>query len=146
MSLSSSPYTGKRDRPVERMVSSTSSRVASTEMDSTSAAWVITSLTVWSEKSNTLCSSSFSSSLIEPLSLPRSIIMRISSSVTCSSSTSVLMRSRRSTPLVDRDSSFTTGLAMVAMAETTRQDSRAISIDFCIAIRLGTSSPNTRVK
>ena len=33
MSLSSSPYTGKRDRPVERMVSSTSSRVASTEMD-----------------------------------------------------------------------------------------------------------------
>ena len=48
--------------------------------------------------------------------------------------------------MVDRDSSFTTGLAMVAMAETTRQDSRAISIDFCIAIRLGTSSPNTRVK
>ena len=78
--------------------------------------------------------------------MPRSIIIRISSSVTCSSSTSVFIRSRRSTPLVDMASSFTTGLARTAMAETTRQDSLAISSDFCMAIFLGTSSPKMRVK
>ena len=77
---------------------------------------------------------------------PRSIIMRISSSVTVSSSASTFRRSSFSMPLVETDSSQITGRITVATAFTTPLVKHATWKDFCMAIRLGTSSPNTREK
>ena len=72
--------------------------------------------------------------------------MRISSSVTGSSSASTFMCSRRSTPLVEADRSQITGRITKATADTTPQANRATCMGFCMAMRLGTSSPSTRVK
>ena len=51
-----------------------------------------------------------------------------------------------SSPLVEADSSHTTGRSTAAMAITTPQVRRATCRGFCMAIRLGVSSPSTRVK
>ena len=72
--------------------------------------------------------------------------MRISSSVTVSLSASVFMRRSRRTAFVEKERKRTTGFITVARLETTPQESRAIFSGFCMAMRLGTSSPNTSVK
>ena len=72
-----------------------------------------------SPNSKTLSIISRSPLSMEPLASPRSTIMRISSSVTASSWASTFMCSSRSTPLVEADSSHTTGRTTAAMAETT---------------------------
>ena len=72
--------------------------------------------------------------------------MRISSSVTASSSASVLSRSTRRTPLVDFDRNQITGRMTKEMPDTTRQANFATSKDFCMAMRFGTSSPKIKVK
>ena len=79
-----------------------------------------------------------------PRAWPRSTIMRISSSVTDSSSGWVERRSNFKSPLVEADSSHTAGRAAAAM--TTPQESFATCRGFCMAMRLGVSSPSTRVK
>ena len=99
-----------------------------------------------SPKSNTLSIHSPSSRSMVPRASPRSTIMRISSSVTVSSSALVLRRMSLSRPLVDTDSSHTAGRRMAAMPRTTPQEIFATCMGFCMAMRLGTSSPNTRVK
>ena len=72
--------------------------------------------------------------------------MRISSSDTVSSSASVLSRSSRNTPLVLTLNSQITGFMITEIALTTTEVTRATSRGFCMAMRLGTSSPSTRVK
>ena len=49
-------------------------------------------------------------------------------------------------PLVDTESSQITGRITVATAFTTPLVKQATWKDFCMAIRLGTSSPNTSEK
>ena len=56
------------------------------------------------------------------------------------------MWSSRNRPLVDADSSQMTGRMTKYNADTTPQDSFATSRGFCMAMRLGVSSPSTRVK
>ena len=56
------------------------------------------------------------------------------------------MCSRRSTPLVDLDSSQMMGRHTVAMTHTGPTVIRATASVFFMAMRLGTSSPSTRLK
>ena len=135
-----------RERPLSRMICRTSACVASDGTATRSDTCVMTSRTVVSPNSNTLSIHSPSTSSMVPRSSPRSTIMRISSSVTASSSPSVFMCSSFSTEFVEKDRNHTTGRITVAIAETTPQDSRATCMGRCMAMRLGTSSPNTNVK
>ena len=81
-----------------------------------------------------------------PRSSPRSTIMRISSSLTSSSSALGSMWSKRSTPLVDLLNSQITGRNTVATAQTAPTVARATPSVFFIAMRFGTNSPSTSVK
>ena len=56
------------------------------------------------------------------------------------------MPSSRSTPLVDLDSSQITGRNTAATADTAPRVNRATPSVFFMAMRLGTSSPKTRLK
>ena len=146
MSSASSSYTGKRDRPDSRMVDSTSSPVSSAHTMTISVRWIITSSAVVLLNSKIFSINSFSEDSMAPRSSPRSTIMRISSSLTSSSSALGSMWSRRSTPLVDLDSSQITGRKTTATAATAPTVARATASVFFMAMRLGTSSPSTRLK
>ena len=81
-----------------------------------------------------------------PFCEPTSMSIRISSSVTASSSWFGSMRSRRRMPLVEAVSSETMGLKSVEMKAISPDRASASFSAFFIASRLGTSSPNTSVK
>ena len=78
--------------------------------------------------------------------MPTSTIMRISSSVTCSGWSSALMPNRRRTRLVLAERTATKGLEMVNTKRMIGATIREIFSGWCIAMRLGTSSPRTRLK
>ena len=111
-----------------------------------SVRWIITSSAVVLLNSKMLSMSSFSLDSIAPRSSPRSTIMRISSSLTSSSSALGSMCSRRNTPFVDLESSQMTGRNTVATLVTAPTVKRATASVFFMAMRLGTSSPSTRLK
>lgn len=106
----------------------------------------MTSKAVWLLNSKTLSIISPSASVMAPFSSAMSARMRMSSSVISSVWALGSMRSRRSTPLVDTDSSHTMGRVMVAKPKITPLTARATASVFCMATRLGTSSPKTREK
>ena len=81
-----------------------------------------------------------------PCSLLASTIMRISSSPTCSSASLGSMPMSRSIPLVDTVSSQTMGANSLEITVTSPEMPSATFSDCFMAMRLGTSSPNTSVK
>ena len=111
-----------------------------------SVRWIITSSAVVLLNSKMFSISSFSEDSMAPRSSPRSTIMRISSSLTSWLSALGSMPSSRSTPLVDLDSSQITGRNTAATADTAPRVNRATPSVFFMAMRLGTSSPRTRLK
>ena len=95
--------------------------------------------------SKTLFIISFSSSSIAPFSSPASTIIRISSSVTISSSLSVTPNSF-DTAFVVNVSIFTNGARMMEIARIIPTVANAIFSWFFIPILFGTNSPKIRVK
>ena len=107
---------------------------------------VITSSAVIPSSLKTFLMYSISFSFKLPSSAPASSIRTMSSSETGSSFSCGSMPNRRSTPLADTVSSQMMGLSTTARPEIVPHTASA-SLSLCfIATRLGTSSPNTRVK
>ena len=113
---------------------------------STSVLWVAISPAFRSSNSKTFCMNSFSSWSMPPFLLLASTIMRMSASPYCSSSCSGSMPISRSTPFVDTVSSHTTGAKSFEIKPISPDIPSASFSGFFMAMRFGTSSPNTRVK
>ena len=106
----------------------------------------ITSLARLSSKEKMDVIISFSISLNTPVSLPVSSMDLISSSDTSASSVSLCMPMSFKKPLVDRDNSRIKGFSTREIMKIGRTQNRLKVSAFCSAMRLGTSSPNTRLK
>ena len=128
------------------MVLSHSSMVSSSHKMVRSVRCVAISPAVRSSNSNTFWINCFSSWSMVPFWVPTSTIMRISSSLTVSSSALGSMPSRRSTALVEMVKNHTMGAKSVAMLEMRPEIPSARASALRMATRLGTSSPKIRVK
>ena len=147
MSSASSSYTGKRDRPdASDGVQRSPPPVSSTHSMTISVRWIITSSAVVLLNSKMFSIISFSPASMAPRLLAHDPPSCGSPPpMTSSSSALGSMCSRRSTPLVDLDSSQITGRMTTATAATTPagRPGPPASV-FFMAMRLGTSSPSTR--
>ena len=128
------------------MVCSISSAVSSAQSITISVRWTITSSAVVLLNSKIFSIISFSPDSMAPCSSPISTIMRMPSSDTSSPSSLGSICTRRSTPLVETVKSQMSGRMATDSALTTPQAKRATGSLFFMAMRLGTSSPKTRVK
>ena len=115
-------------------------------MHAISVRWVIMSATSMSSNSKMLLIISFWTSSITPFSWPTSTIMRISSSVTASSSALGSSPNKRTTAFVETERIFTNGKVTRLTNKRTGTTVNETFSGFCMAIFLGASSPSTNEK
>ena len=146
LSMSSS-YIGILEKPsfVERFIKS-SSVVSLTSTATISVLWVIMSPASRSSNSKMLFIISFWVFSITPFSSPTSTIIRISSSVTISSSAFGSNPKSFTTKFVDTERIFTNGAVIFEMKRSTPTTANETFSGACIAMRLGASSPKTSEK
>ena len=141
-----SRHTGKYVNRDSRMVWSQTASSSSIWRNTTSFLWVPACSAGVSSNSNTFWIIWLSSGRMVPCSRPSANIMRISSSVTTSSSSSGSTPRSLKIWLVEKVKSHTTGLQSFQTPNSMPDMPKAMESGFFMAIRLGTSSPNTRLK
>ena len=142
----SSSYTGILEYPSSIESLMVSCKESSKSTQAISVRWVIMSATSISSNSKMLLIISFCTSSITPFSCPTSTIIRISSSVTSSSSAFGSIPNNRTTALVETERIFTNGLQTLETNSKIGTTANETCSDFCMAIFFGASSPKTSEK